>query len=161
MLVSNSSTIILTAKISLLSIFLNTAKKIAITNVVYREILKKDSFENLVIKKEVENGRIKIESIEPKFYSNIIKQFRLDEGEASTFALCINKKYNGILTDDKELIKLCKIEGTQFITAMTVVIRLFNKKVINKNEALEKLERLQSYGRYSNDIHNYFRNMVR
>lgn len=161
MFVSNSSTIILLAKITVLSKFLDIVKKVMITNVIYGEIIKKDSFENLTIKKEIEKGRIKIEQIEQKFYLNTLKQFKIDEGEASTFALCINKKYKAILTDDKELMKLCKVEGIPFISAMATVVKLFRKKLIGKEEALEKIEALQGYGRYSNDVYDYFRNLVK
>ena len=161
MLVSNSSTIILIAKITLLPKFLDTVKNITITNMVYDEILKKDSFENLIIKKEIDKGRIKVESIETKQYLDIIKQFKIDEGEASAFALCVNKKYEGILTDDKELIKLCKIEGIKFASAMAIAVTLFRKKIINKNEALEKMEKLQGYGRYSDEIYDYFIKQVK
>lgn len=161
MLVSNSSTIILIAKITLLSKFLDTVKNVAITDVIYEEITKKDSFENLLIKKEVEKSRIKVEPINEKFYSNIQNQFRLDEGEASVFALCINKKYKAILTDDKELMKLCRIEGIHFISAMAITVRLLKKRIISKNEALEKIEKLQGYGRYSNEVYTYFKSMVK
>ena len=161
MLVSNSSTIILIAKIDLLSKFLDTVKNVAITDIVYEEIIKKDSFENLTIKKEIESGRINVESTKRKFYSNTLNQFKLDEGEASTFALYDKRKHKAILTDDRELIKLCKINNVPFISAMAVVVKLLSKKIINKNEALEKIEKLQGYGRYSNDIYNYFRDMVK
>ena len=161
MLVSNSSTIILIGKITILPKFLNTVKNIAITDIVYEEILKKDSFENLIIKKEIEKSRIKVKPIKNEQYLDIIKQFKIDEGEASAFALCTNKNYDGILTDDKELIKLCKIEGIKFISAMAIVVMLFRRKVINKSEALEKIENLHGYGRYSDDIYNYFVQQVK
>lgn len=161
MLVSNSSTIILIAKITLLPKFLDTIKNVAVTNIVYEEIIKKDSFENLIIKKEIENGRIKVNPIKERFYLNILKQFKLDEGEASTFALYDNKKYKGILTDDRELIKLCKINSVPFTSAMAIVVMLFTKKIINKDESLEKIEKLQGYGRYSNDVYNYFKKMMK
>jgi len=161
MLISNSSTLILLAKATMLSKFLDTVKSITITNAVYKEILHKDSFENLIIKKETEEGRIKIETIQEKYYLSIIKQFKIDEGEASAFALYQNKKYTGILTDDRELIKLCKIHNIKFTTAMSIVVLLFKSKIINKNTALDKLERLQGYGRYSNEIYNYFKAKVR
>ena len=161
MLVSNSSTIILISKITLLQKFLDEVKSVSITNVIYEEVLKKDSFENLIIKKEVEKGRIKIVRIEEKRYSHIIKQFKLDEGEASAFALYNNGKYKAVLTDDKELIKICKINNVPFISAMAIIAALFRKKIISKNEALEKMENLQGYGRYSNEIYSYFRDMVR
>ena len=161
MLVSNSSTIILIAKITILEKFLDSVKKIAITDIVYSEITKKDSFENLTIKKEVEKGRIIVESIKNRYYKNIIKEFKIDDGEASAYSLCRNKKYEGLLTDDRELIKLCRIEGIKFISAIAIIVDLFRKKIITKNDALEKLQKLQGYGRYSNDIFNHFKNMVK
>ena len=160
MLVSNSSTLILIAKTNLLPKFLDVVKNVFITNVVYKEIVKKDSFENLAIKKEIEKGRIKVELVEEMQYLGILKQFKMDEGEASTFALCVKKKYKGVLTDDKELIKLCKIENIPFMSAMAIAVILFKKKTLDKNEALEKMEKLQGYGRYSNEVYNYFRNKV-
>ena len=161
MLISNSSTLILIAKITMLSKFLDSIKSIAITDIVYEEILKKDSFDGLIIKKEVEKGRIKIENIDFKQYADVIKQFKIDEGEASTFALCTSKKHDGILTDDKELIKLCKVESIKFTSAMAIVVMLLNKKIIDKNEAIEKIEKLQGFGRYSDDIYNYFMSQVK
>ena len=161
MLVSNSSTLILLAKSTVLSRFLEKTKCITITETVYKEILAKDSFENLIIKKEIEKERIIIEAINAKFYANIVKQFKIEEGEASTFALCKSKKYNGILTDDKELIKLCRIEEVAFANALSILVRLYKEKLISKIEALEKLEKLQAYGRYSKEVFNYFKEMVR
>ena len=161
MLVSNSSTIILIAKIALLSKFLDEVKNISITSIIYDEILKKDSFENLLIKKEIESGRIKVEQIKEKDYNNLLKQFKLDKGEASAFALYNNGKYKAVLTDDKELIKICKINNVPFISAMAIIVTLFRKKIVSKNEALEKMEKLQGYGRYSNEIYIYFKGMVR
>ena len=160
MFASNSSTTILIAKATLLSKFLDIGK-VAITSVVYNEITQKESFENLAIKREIERGRIKVESINAKGYLSILKHFKIDEGEASAFALCTSRKYRAVLTDDKELIKLCKIEGVPFLSAMAIVIMLFKKKVVSKRVALEKMEKLQGYGRYSIDVYNYFKSVVK
>ena len=78
MLISNSSTLVLLAKIGLLPKFLDHVKTIAITNVIYEEVTRKDSFENLCIKNEIGGGRIKLEKIEEKAYLNILRQFKLD-----------------------------------------------------------------------------------
>ena len=161
MLASNSSTLILISKIDLLSKFLDAIKAIAITDIVFEEVSKKDSFENLIIKKEVEKGRIKIEVAEAKPYFEIIRQFKLDEGEASTFALCMGKKFDGVMTDDKELIKLCKVEGIKFISAMSILVMLFRNGTMDKSEAMEKLDKLQAYGRYSSEIYSHFKGLVR
>jgi len=162
MLVSNSSTLILLAKASSLSLFLNDAGKIAIPKVVYGEIIgKKDSFEVLLIKKEIEKNRIVLADVEKKEYLQILKQFKLDEGEAAAYILLKKGKGKAVLTDDRELIKLCKIENVAFITAMAAVVRLFQKKKLTKEETFEKLEKLHGYGRYSKDIYDYFKSEVK
>ncbi len=161
MFVSNSSTIILITKATLFQKFLDTVNNICISNIVYEEIFQKNSFENLLIKKEVEKGRIKVCIIKEKFFLGLITQFKIDLGEASTFALFRQNVNDAILTDDKELMKLCKINGVPFISAMAIAVILFKKKVISNEEALDKLENIQGYGRYSKEVYDYFKGMVR
>ncbi|MBI3034692.1 hypothetical protein HYY71_00060 [Candidatus Woesearchaeota archaeon] len=158
MIVSNTSTLILLAKVDSLSILLDSIKKISIPKIVYKEIAnKKDSFEFLTIKKEIEKNRIILIDAGKKSYSSILAQFKLDEGEAAAYALFKKIKGKAILTDDKELIKLCKIEDVPFISAMAVVVKLFKKKRLTKTDALEKLEKLYGYGRYSKEIYDFFK----
>ncbi len=161
MLVSNTSTLILLAKVDALSILLDDVKTILIPNNVYQEIAAKDSLDVLLIKKEVDKKRILLFNVEKKEYSGIIAQFRLDEGEAAAYALLKQKKAAAILTDDAELIKLCKIEGAAFITAMSVIVRLFKYKKLTAEESLEKLENLRKHGWYSNEIYNFFKQKVK
>ena len=159
--ISNSSTIILLAKVNGLSLLLDDIKKIIIPSVVYDEIKNKDSFEVMLVKKEVEKGRIKAINIDKKSYEDVIKQFKLDEGEAAAYALFKEKDGKALLTDDGELIKLCKIEGIPFIVAMAVVVKLFKKGKIKRDESLEKLSKLYGYGRYSEEIYKYFKSEVK
>ena len=160
MIISNTSTLILLAKVQALSIFLDYINKLMIPKIVYKELVSKDSFENLLIKKEIEKKKIIMLDINKKNYSTALKEFKLDEGEAAAYALFIKTKGKAILTDDKELIKLCKIEGIPFICAMAIIIKLFNKKKLKRNEAFEKLVLLYGYGRYSEDIYNFFKDKV-
>lgn len=161
MFVSNSSTLILLAKVNALNLLLDDIKIVAIPQVVYDEIKGKDSFEIMLIEKEVKNDRIKIQDIEKKTYEEIIRQFKLDGGEAAAYALFKKIKGKALLTDDGELIKLCKIENIPFIVAMAVVVRLYKKRKIKKDETFEKLSKLYGYGRYSDEIYQYFKSEVR
>ena len=45
--------------------------------------------------------------------------------------------------------------------AMAVVIRLFEKKKISKDDALGKLENLHKIGRYTKEIYEYFKSKVK
>ncbi|MFH1643015.1 MAG: hypothetical protein ABIC04_09040 [Nanoarchaeota archaeon] len=161
MLVSNASTLILLAKSSALIKFLDKVKQLIIPKVVYQEITdKKETFDALLIKKEIRKNRIIIKDVNRRSYINILKHFKLDEGEAATYALFKTGMGRALLTDDGELIKLCKIEGIPFICAMAIVARLFEKNALNKEEALEKLKNLYAYGRYTNDIYDFFKGKV-
>jgi len=162
MIVSNASTLILLAKVSSLSILLDDIKKVRIPNMVYNEITgKKGSFEILLIKKEIDKKRIILADVDKKNYATMLEQFKLDQGEAAAYALLKNIKGKAVLTDDGELIKLCKIENVPFITAMAVVVKLFKKGKLSIEDAMEKLGKLYDYGRYSEDIYNYFRSEVK
>ncbi|MBN1502938.1 hypothetical protein JW930_05320 [Candidatus Woesearchaeota archaeon] len=162
MFVSNSSTLILLAKISSLRSFLEIGKKITIPNQVYDEFIKKkESFDAKLIQKEIENQKIKIEDVKKEKYHSYQEEFRLHEGEAAAYALFKKDKFRAILTDDGELIKLCKIEEAPFICSMAIVFLLYKNSKISKEEALEKIEKLYDIGRYSKEIYDYFLQKVK
>src|SRR3989338_6660947 len=140
MLVSDTSTLILLAKINALGPLLDEVKQVAIPKAVYAELARKEgALDVLLIKKEIGKKRITVHDVGKKHYANILEQFKLDEGEASAYGLLKQKNAEAILTDDGELIKLCKVDGVAFITALSVVVRLYRKKKLAKTEALEKL----------------------
>ena len=159
--VSNTSTLILLGKIDILTLLLDEIKKIAIPKIVYKEIKNKDSFEILLIEKEIKKNRIILVDVDKKDYEFALKQFKLDEGEAAAYALYKKIRGKAILTDDGELIKLCRIGDIPFITALAVIVMLYKKNKLSKKDALDNMDKLQSYGRYSNEIYNYFKSEVK
>ena len=162
MLTSNTSTQVLLAKIGCLEEFVEISPIIEIPEQVRREALfDKDSYYAKLIQKLIQNRNIKIVPVKKKQIIRIISQFRLDEGEAAAYAMFNNKKHKAILTDDGELIKLCKLEQIPFICAMAVVIRLFEKKKLSKGETLSKLKNLHEIGRYSKGLYEHFKNEVK
>ena len=162
MLVSNTSTLILLAKITVLEKTLETFGEVVIPKKVFEEIVeKRELFDSQLILKQIENKKIIIKEIKTKDITQILSQFRLDEGEAAAYAIYTKGKYKALLTDDKELIKLCRIENIPFITAMAIVIRLNEKNILTKEEALEKLEALYKVGRYSKEIYEFFKQEVK
>ncbi|MDP3765252.1 MAG: hypothetical protein Q8R04_01955, partial [Nanoarchaeota archaeon] len=71
------------------------------------------------------------------------------------------RKYEAILTDDGELIKLCKLQDVPFICAMAIVIKLYEKKRLSKEKTIKKLEMLYKVGRYSEKLYEHFKNEVK
>ncbi len=65
------------------------------------------------------------------------------------------------MTDDGELIKLCKISQIPFLCSLAIVIRMYEKNILTKKEALEKINNLAKYGRYSKEIIEYYSDKVK
>ena len=162
MLVSNTSTLVLLAKIGCLLDFIQIAPPIEIPEHVRKEALfDEGSYYARLIQKLINDKKIKVVPIKTAKIAHIMSQFRLDEGESATYALFNDKRHKAILTDDGELIKLCKLEKIPFMCAMAVVIRLFEKKKLSKEEALSKLKNLHEIGRYSKGLYEHFKNEVK
>ncbi|MDD9953592.1 MAG: hypothetical protein OXR66_04600 [Candidatus Woesearchaeota archaeon] len=159
MIVSNASTLILLAKVTVLRTFLEN-KRVSIPRIVEEEILvKKELFDAKLIQKAIGDGLIKVKRTDTSTVGEILLDFRMDVGEAATYVLW--KKEGGvILADDRELIKLCKIEGIEFLNALAVVVRLFEQKKLTKEAAIEKLKKLKFYGRYAQHVYEYYASQV-
>ena len=162
MLVSNTSTLVLLAKIKCLETFIEISPVIEIPAQVKQEALfEKDSYYARQIQKLINGKKIRIANVNKNQINNIMSQFKLDEGEAATYILFDSNKHDAILTDDGELIKLCKLEKVPFICSMAVIIRLFEKKKLSKEAAVNKLEDLHVIGRYSEKIYEHFKSEVK
>jgi len=159
MFVSNTSTLILLAKISALRIFLDNAPTIIIPEEVKEEYQQKTLLDTKLIEYEISQQRIIVKKDENKT-KDIVHQFNLDRGEAAAYCLFDKKKHLAILTDDGELIKLCKLTNTPFICALAIIARLYEKDALTKQETLEKMEKLTIVGRYSPAIYDHYRKEV-
>ncbi len=158
MLVSDASTLILLAKVTILEKALEHLGKVSISKEVFNEsVHKKELFDAQIIIRQVKNKSIVVKSVSKEKFKEILSQFKLGEGEAATYALYTEGKYTALLTDDRELIKLCKVERIPFITAMSLIVRLYEKKKLQKEEALEKLDALCRIGRYSKEVYEIFK----
>lgn len=162
MLASNTSTLVLLAKIGCLETFIQMSPAIEIPVQVEKEALfERDSYYARLIAKLIQDKKIKIVQIEEAKINAIMSQFKLNDGEAATYILFNRKKHEAVLTDDGELIKLCKLEKIPFTCAMAVVIRLFEKKKLSKEETINKLEELYKIGRYSKELYEHFKTEVK
>ena len=156
MMIIDSSSLILLAKVDILDIVIkNIKQKLVIPEQVYIECTaKKDLFDAQLIEKRVKEGLIL-----KKFISNrslcdkILNDFSLGKGEAEAISLCIGIK-SGIITDDKKAINACRILKIKFATVPQLVVHLYNKNFITQIEANLIIKKLQKFGRYSNDIIN-------
>ena len=152
MIVFDSSTIILLAKIELLDVIINTYKgDIIVTKEVERKATVKETFDGMLIKKRIEEGKIKVKPIQDKNIETFMEDFNIDLGE--TEAICLALKYGSILaTDDKNAINACKLLKIPFTTAIDFLLRAKEKKLLSNEESKIKLSQLAKYGRYKKEI---------
>ena len=159
MIVSNASTLILLAKVSVIRKFLDEYGEITIPNEVEKEITEGNTFDSKILGKEIEDKHIIVKAIKSNT-SKILKEFRMHKGEAEAYILYNEYHAKAILTDDGELIKLCKLFEIPFINALSIITRMFEKGVLTQAEACEYLQKLNDYGRYSKEVYNYFKQEV-
>ena len=150
-LIFDSSTAILLAKIGMIEI---AAEKIGIIfseKVEEETTKKKDCFDSIIIKRLVSEGRIKVKKSDEQKTRKLIEDFNIERGEAESLELAREKRYI-LATDDGPSIKICKLLGVRFTTAIHFLVTFYKNGLLDKGIALEKLKSLERYGRYSYDI---------
>ena len=139
--VSNSSSIIFLAKLSIFSLAKNVFQKIILPKEVIEELFKKSSPENEIIKKELNNFLIQDEL-------KNIKDLALDEGEKAAISLFLKKKINTFLSDDKKARTYAKSLGIEVIGILGILFLNLKEKYIDKKELLSLLNKLINEGYY-------------
>ena len=155
MIIFDSSTLILLAKIDLLRSFLDSVElPVAIPLEVERECYGvKKTLDALVIQKTVEESRIRVLAVRNhKLVPKLQSDFSLGLGEAEAIALAVKENACLLGIDDKNGINAAKLLGIPFTTAMAILARSREKNLLNRDEALAKLSVLAVYGRYARSI---------
>lgn len=155
MIVFDSSTLILIAKMELLGSFLSSVQlTVAIPVEVERECCKaKKTLDALMIQKALDESRLQVRAVKnPKLVSKLQADFSLGRGEAEALALALGQKAQLLAIDDKNGINASKLLGIPFTTAMGILVRSHEKGLLNQTEALAKLAALARHGRYAASI---------
>ncbi|MBI5204856.1 MAG: hypothetical protein HZA11_08065 [Nitrospirae bacterium] len=154
MIVLDASTIILLAKIDMLELFVsNFHGKILIPDKVKAEACMGGSEETPLIVKLIVDKKINVLRVKDNaLIKKLMEDFNIDRGEAEVLTLAMQEKAVIVATDDRNAIRACKILKKDFTTAIAILIRAFEKKLIDNDEALAKLQKLESVARYSKII---------
>lgn len=152
MIVFDSSTLILLAKVELLDTFLNNYRgRVIIPKEVEKEATVKDTFDALLIKKRVEEKKLEVRDVQDKNIDKFMEDFNMGRGESEAVALALKEK-SLLATDDKNAINACRLLKVPFTTAIGILVRAKEKGLLTKEEANKKLEALAIYGRYKKEI---------
>ncbi len=157
MIVYDSSTLILIAKIELLDLFLDrSGREVSIPRQVENECCGgKRTFDALLIRKKIDESKIKVIAVKnTKLVRTIEADFNLGKGESEALALALQARAELIAIDDKNGINACKLLGVPFTTAVAILLRSCEQQWVNQQNALSKLDALSRYGRYKSSILN-------
>ncbi|WP_333652683.1 hypothetical protein [Dissulfurispira sp.] len=154
MVIFDASTLILLAKIDMLELFISSFQgKVLMPESVALEVGRAEYEDSPLIRKLLENKKISILKVKNKKQPDkLMSDFNIDKGEAEAISLAIQENIHFIATDDRNAIRACKMLKIEFITAIALLIRAYEKKLIDIDEALAKLQKLKSTGRYSESI---------
>ena len=151
MIVFDSSTLILLAKSELLETFLAESKlRAVIPSEVAREVgEERQSADALAIRRLIVGKRIVVEPLKERvLFDELQRELGLGSGEAEAIALAVAKGAQLVATDDKKAIDACKLVRIPFTTALAVLVRMYEKGIVGKQEAVLKLSVLEREGRY-------------
>ena len=155
MFIFDASTLILIAKTEILDRFLgDVGLDVAIPLEVEKECCGvKKSLDALMIQKTLDESRIIVIAVKDrKLVTKLQGDFGLGSGEAEAIALALAEKARIVGIDDKNGINACKLLGVAFTTAIGILVRMREKRLLTINEALVKLETLAKHGRYKRSI---------
>ncbi|HWO35846.1 MAG TPA: hypothetical protein VNO32_44205 [Candidatus Acidoferrum sp.] len=155
MFIFDASTLILIAKTEILDPFLrDVGLDVAIPLEVEKECCSvKKSLDALMIRKALDESRIRVIAVKNrKLVTKIQEDFGLGGGEAEAIVLALAEKARVLGIDDKNGINACKLLGVAFTTAIGILVRMCEKRLLTTSEALAKLEGLAKYGRYKKSI---------
>ena len=152
-IVFDSSTLILLAKIGLLDVLLDDfPEHPLISKTVEQECTAKHSSDAQMIRSRIMEGRIRVAQVrDKKLCAKMENDFNINLGEAE--AILMGKQLKAIIaTDDWNAIQACKVLRLPYTSALAILIRMREKKIIDKELAISKLGALVDYGRYDEQI---------
>ena len=155
MIIFDSSTLILLARTGLFERFAGSWNEpIVIPKAVKRESCEeKMSVDALVIQRAIQEKQIRVTAVKKtKLYQKVCKDFGLGQGETEAIVLAYLEKAKLIATDDRRAILACRLLKIPYTTAIGILIRMYQKGVLKKEEAQLKLDTLARYGRYNHAI---------
>ena len=149
-IVFDSSTLILLAKTDLLR-EVTSGFQASIPDRVRQEVLAKQSPDAELVRLLIREKRLEMGKPRKETTGKLAQDFRLHAGEAEALALAI-EAVAPLAVDDGPTIKACKVVARPFLTAIHFLIHLTESNRISRQIALEKLDRLSTYGRYKGRI---------
>ena len=138
--IADSSTLIALLDTDNFSLLFKLFEKIIITDTVYSEITYKYNHEQ-TIKHYISKNSLQIESIkEDELFEMLIK--RLDIGESKSILLAKTLELP-LIIDERKGRAIAKELGIKIIGLIGIILKLIDKKIISKNQAISIIQELE------------------
>lgn len=162
MIVFDASTLILLAKMDLLDVFVSNFRGgISIPELIRDEVCIQGREETPLLTRLIKDKKIHVSKVKAdKAVRKIMNDFHIDAGEAEAIILALHEKASLVATDNRNAIRACKVLKLDFTTAVAILIRAFEKNLIDKAEALIKIQKLESVARYNRAIIEEARKLI-
>jgi len=98
------------------------------------------------LEEHVKNNDLTVENVKNNRQAQMILKNRVvGKGEASSLHLFFNTKARVIISDDRVFLNLLQNNNIPFVTPADLIVRLYELKIIPKNEAMEALIKIKPY----------------
>jgi len=143
--VTNSSSIIFIAKLNKFNLMKNIFKEVLIPSEVVKELLQKESSENISIIHEMKGFLKETNPVK-------IVEYALGAGEKSAISLCLEKKGRFFISDDRKARGYARRMGIETIGVIGIILENLERSMIDKNEAKSLVNRLIKKGYYMSTL---------
>src|SRR3989344_9651350 len=160
MIISNSSPLILLAKIGRLSLLEKLYEKVLIPYEVYREVVvegKKENYSDAALVEKCINEFIFVKNLEQEHKKEAEKLKEIvGLGESEAIELCLQENSKSLLMDNLEPRKIAKSKGLDCISAPGVLLEALKVKVLTFNEYESGIKEISKFAWLSGDIVAHF-----
>ena len=160
MIISNSSPLMLLAKINKLSVLEKLYKKISIPYGVYNEVIakgKKENYSDAALIERHINEVIFVINLKPEYRKEAEKLREIiGSGESEAIALCLQEKAKLLLIDNLEPRRIAQIKSIKCRSTPGILLEAFKNRIIVFNEYESAIKELSKYAWLSGDIVAYF-----
>ena len=164
-MISNASPLIIFGKLNKLELLYELFGKIIISQAVYEEVvengMKIKAPEAMLIKNQIENGKIIIKKLNQEFQkkAKLLEDIyaSLDYGESETIALALEMKEKDVLIDERVARNVAKLEGLTPKGSLYILLMAYKKKKLTENEIKNLVTEMTSTKfRLSSEVINKF-----
>lgn len=160
MIISNSSPLIILAKINKLNLLEKLYQKIHIPYEVYEEVIikgKKENYSNAAVIENEINEFIFVVNLNPEHKKEAEKLKNiLGSGESEAITLCLQEKAKLLLIDDLEPRKIAHIKSIKCRSTPGILLHALKSKAISFEEYNLVIKELSKYAWLSVDVIVHF-----